>query len=137
MIRYDDIERLVGAKVHSDGGASIGKVETIYVDDRTDQPTFALVKTGLLGSQLSFVPLDDATVDDDGVHVPYSKDRVTGSPSFDDEGDPRLTPGDEAELYLYYGLPYSQEYGETLHEDPSDAPHPGEDARLRLRKYRS
>lgn len=135
MITYDDIDRIVGGKVHGEGGTSIGKVETVYVDDHTDEPTFALVKTGLLGSRTSFVPLRDATIDDDGVHVPYTRDRVTGAPSFDDDGDPQLSPGDEAELFLYYGLPYRQAYGDTLHEDPAVAPHPGEDAGPRLRKY--
>lgn len=135
MISHDDIEGLIGAKLHGEGGHSLGKVETVYVDDRTDEPTFALVKTGVLGNQRSFVPLRDATVDDDGVHVPYTRDRVNGAPTLDDDGDANLSPGDEAELFLYYGLPYSQEYGDTLHENPAAAPHPGNDAKSRLRRY--
>lgn len=135
MISHDDIERLVGTRLHGESGRSLGKVQAVYVDDRTDAPTFALVKTGALGSRMSFVPLRDATLDDDGIHVPYTKDRVTGAPSLDVDGDHHLSPGDEAELYLYYGLPYSQEYGDTLHEDPSDAPRPGDDLRGRLRRY--
>lgn len=135
MIGHDDIERVIGAKLHGEGDTSLGRIETVYVDDQTDQPTFALVRTGLLGRHDSFVPLRDATVDDDGVHVPYTKDRVTGAPHLDDDGDHRLTPGDEAELFLYYGLPYSQEYGDTRHDDPAAAPRPGDDPRPRLRRH--
>lgn len=135
MITYGDIEGLIGAKVHGAGGRSLGKVETVYVDDRTDEPTFALVKTGKLGKGASFVPLRDATAEDDGLHVPYTKERVTGAPSLDDDGAARLAPADEAELFLYYGLPYSQDYGATLHENPAAAPQPGNDTGSRLRKY--
>ncbi|MEX2504776.1 MAG: PRC-barrel domain-containing protein [Egicoccus sp.] len=135
MISHDEIDHLIGAKVHGEGGGSLGKVETFYVDDHTDQPTFAVVKVGRLGTRSSFVPLRDATTDDDGLHVPYTKERVAGAPSFDGDDDAYLSPGGEAELHLYYGLPYSQEYGDTLHENPAAAPHPGDDAKGRLRKY--
>src|SRR5215212_9054915 len=49
--------------VDRDGGR-IGTIDAIYLDDRTGQPEWALVNTGLFGIKSSFVPLAQATQTD-------------------------------------------------------------------------
>jgi hypothetical protein len=39
----------------------VGTIEAIYLDDHTGQPEWALVNTGLFGTESSFVPLAQAT----------------------------------------------------------------------------
>jgi uncharacterized protein (TIGR02271 family) len=43
-------------------GSKVGSIVDLYVDEQTEQPTWALVRTGLLGSRQTLVPLDQATV---------------------------------------------------------------------------
>jgi uncharacterized protein (TIGR02271 family) len=87
-------------------GGKIGTIADIYLDDDTGQPEWATVKTGLLGSKQSFVPLAQAQAVGDSVRVPYDKDRVKNAPAMPSEG--RLSQDEEATLYRYYGLEYSE-----------------------------
>jgi uncharacterized protein (TIGR02271 family) len=43
-------------------GLKAGSIIDLYVDEHTEQPTWALVRTGLLGSRQTLVPLEQATV---------------------------------------------------------------------------
>jgi uncharacterized protein (TIGR02271 family) len=43
-------------------GLTAGSIVDLYVDEQTERPTWALVRTGLLGSRQTLVPLDQATV---------------------------------------------------------------------------
>ena len=43
-------------------GVKAGSIVHLYVDEQTEQPTWGLVRTGLLGSRQTLVPLDQATV---------------------------------------------------------------------------
>ncbi|MFL6222075.1 MAG: PRC-barrel domain-containing protein, partial [Actinomycetes bacterium] len=65
--------------VDRDGGR-IGPIEAIYLDDRTGQPEWALVNTGLFGTKSSFVPLAQASGSGDQVQVPYDKQLVKDGP---------------------------------------------------------
>ena len=87
-------------------GTKIGKIDEIYLDDDTGRPEWALVNTGLFGTKSNFVPLRDATLAGDDVHVRYTKDVVKDAPSIDADG--ALSPNEEAELYSYYGLDYGR-----------------------------
>ncbi len=91
--------------VDSDGDR-IGKVEEIYLDTETDQPEWALVHTGLFGNKGTFVPLQEASAEGDGVRVPYEKSQVKDAPSVDPDG--QLSQEEEAELYRHYGLDYGE-----------------------------
>ena len=90
-----------GHVVGSDG-ENIGKVGEVYVDDASGQLSWVTVKTGLFGSRESFVPLDDATVNDDTITVPYDKAMIKDAPHAE-PGDP-LSPEQEDELYRYYNI---------------------------------
>ena len=43
-------------------GVKVGSIVDLYVDEQTEQPIWALVRTGLLGSRQTLVPLEQATV---------------------------------------------------------------------------
>ena len=84
----------------------IGKVADIYLDNETEKPEWAAVKTGLFGNRVSFVPLAGARLQGDDVVVAYDKDMVKASPDADPDG--QLSQEEEAELYRHYGLGYSE-----------------------------
>ncbi|HEX2575575.1 MAG TPA: PRC and DUF2382 domain-containing protein [Aquihabitans sp.] len=92
----------IGADVVGDDGGKIGTLQNVYMDRETGQPEWLLVKTGLLGSKSSFVPLAGADAAGDDLRVPYGKDKVKDAPHVDDD-DGYLPPEDEQTLYTYYG----------------------------------
>lgn len=108
------ITRMIGAEnirdwrdhdVVDPDGRKIGQLEGIYVDTSTDEPTFASVRTGMIGRhRLTFVPLDRATVAPDSVRVAYARGQVKGAPAIDTDGE--LAATDEPALFAHYGIPY-------------------------------
>jgi uncharacterized protein (TIGR02271 family) len=102
MITQSDIRKLFGADVYEQDGSKIGSAGQVYLDNRSGDPEWVSVKTGLFGTKESFVPLSTATFSDDRIVVPFSKDRVKDAPRIDADGD--LSPAEEEELYRYYGL---------------------------------
>jgi uncharacterized protein (TIGR02271 family) len=103
VIGTKDIETTIGAKAVAPDGDKIGKVESIYLDDATGKPEFALVNTGMFGTRSSFVPLEGAELTSEGdLQVPFSKDKVKDAPSLDADG--HLEPSEEEELFRYYGI---------------------------------
>jgi hypothetical protein len=85
-------------------GSRIGAIDAIYLDDRTGQPEWALVNTGLFGTKSSFVPLAQAFQSDNDVLVPYDKQLVRDAPRVDP--DQHLSEAEERELWRHYGLDY-------------------------------
>jgi hypothetical protein len=106
-------------------GGRIGTIDAIYLDDRTGQPGWALVNTGLFGTKSSFVPLAQAFQSDLDVLVPYDKQLVKDAPRVDP--DQHLSEAEERQLWQHYGLDYEEELrvGTTQRER----------GRVRLRKY--
>jgi len=99
-----DSESWIGLTLIDSEDRKLGKVEAIYVDAQTDQPQWMAVKTGLWGSERSFVPLADATPVGDAVRTPYAKREIDDAPRLAAEED---LPDDQVvELYRYYGLAY-------------------------------
>ena len=85
-------------------GGRIGTIDAIYLDDRTGQPEWALVNTGLFGTKSSFVPLAQAFQSDNDVLVLYDKQLVMDAPRIDPDG--HLSEAEERQLWRYYGLDY-------------------------------
>ena len=84
-------------------GTKIGGVGQVYLDDQTGEPTWVTVKTGLFGTNESFVPLEGgASLDGHDFRVNYAKDQVKDAPRTSDDGS--LSPEEEDRLYAYYGL---------------------------------
>jgi uncharacterized protein (TIGR02271 family) len=104
MISKEHINRFAGgnAKVLDSEGNKIGSVGQLYLDDRTEDPNWVTVKTGLFGTSETFVPLTEATTDGDDIRVPYTKDQIKDAPRVDPDG--HLSPTDEERLYSHYSL---------------------------------
>src|SRR4051794_24667446 len=102
MISRDSVQTLIGGTAYSTDGDKIGSIGQVYLDNSSGEPAWVTVKTGLFGSNESFVPLEQAELTDDGVRVPYDKERVKGAPNI--ETDRELSEQEEDELYGYYGL---------------------------------
>lgn len=102
MISKDQLRTLRDGDMYSVDGDKIGSIEEIYLDDRTNEPEWATVNTGLFGTSQSFVPLSGATVTDDGLTVQYSKDQIKDAPRVD--AGEHLSVEQEQELYRYYGV---------------------------------
>jgi uncharacterized protein (TIGR02271 family) len=111
MVPREELVRSQGATVVSQQGEKIGTVRDIYLDNETNEPEWALVSTGLLGTRSSFVPLAQASVQGDDIVVPYDKERVKNAPSMEEDG--QLSQQEEAGLYDYYGLSYSESQSDS------------------------
>jgi uncharacterized protein (TIGR02271 family) len=95
-----------GQELLGNDGQKIGTIEEIYLDAETDQPEWALVKTGLFGGKGTFVPLQQANPTGGGVQVPFEKNHVKDAPNIDPDG--QLSQSEEQTLYRHYGLDYGE-----------------------------
>jgi sporulation protein YlmC with PRC-barrel domain len=101
-IRSEDVNRIAGGggEVRTSSGEKVGNVGQVYLDDETGQPSWVTVKTGLFGTQESFVPLSSADLVGEDIVVPYDKETIKGAPRM--ETDASLSPQEEKRLYSYY-----------------------------------
>jgi uncharacterized protein (TIGR02271 family) len=102
MIDTNNLPGLIGAKVIDNDGDKVGTAGQIYVDTTTGEPNWVSVNTGLFGTSESFVPLHDANVRGEEIHVNYDKAFVKDAPRVDADGE--LSPEDERRLYEYYSM---------------------------------
>ncbi|NAZ86771.1 DUF2382 domain-containing protein [Kineococcus sp. T90] len=98
----NSIEELYGATVTGTDGDKIGKVDEVYLDNATNQPEWVSVKTGLFGSNVSLIPLSQASVSGETITVPFDKAKVKDAPHHDPGHE--LSERDEDDLYAYYGI---------------------------------
>src|SRR3954467_2815497 len=96
-----DIETWRGRTLVDRDGDKIGKIEDIYLDRSSGEPEWVAVKTGLFGTNVSFVPIHDASPAGDDLRVAYEKDQVKDAPNVDPDGE--LSPEEERRLYNHYG----------------------------------
>ncbi|MGY1683128.1 DUF2382 domain-containing protein [Geodermatophilus sp. SYSU D01176] len=146
MIGTDSISHVIGRDVYDPNGQKIGSASEVYLDDETAQPEWMTVRTGLFGTKETFVPIRDAALADDGVHVSVEKSAVRDAPRIDADG--QISPQEEQELYRYYGMavapragvaptnPTTTDEAMTRSEERLVAgTRPEEVGRARLRKY--
>ena len=101
MTTTHDAQELMGRTAVDSSGEKIGKVGQIYLDDRTGEPTWVTVKTGMFGSKESFAPLAGATSTGDGeLRLAVTKDEVKDAPNIDDDG--HIGDDEPSTLYDYY-----------------------------------
>jgi sporulation protein YlmC with PRC-barrel domain len=133
MISINELSRVAGTTVVTTDGDKIGSANQVYLDDATGQPQWVTVNTGLFGTSESFIPLSEAHLEEDRLVVPFDKKRVKDAPRLGDSG--HLSPGEEDELYRYYGLDGAQQGGTD--RDLADDTLPGGEStdRARLRRY--
>jgi uncharacterized protein (TIGR02271 family) len=98
-----DPNTMTGAPVHGNDGDKLGKIDAIYLDNATNAPEWAAVRTGLFGARVTLVPLTQASWDGDTLTVPFDKAALNTAPHTDP--DAAISAQDEAELYRHYGLP--------------------------------
>lgn len=101
-----------GRTVLDRDGDKVGKIHAIYLEEGSDDPAWALVATGRLGSKSSFIPLRGATPGGDEVSVPVTKDEVKDAPQV--EADEDLSPEEEDALYRHYGMERPKRRGAEL-----------------------
>ncbi|HEV7804719.1 MAG TPA: phage holin family protein [Solirubrobacteraceae bacterium] len=91
-----------GQTVLDRSGEKIGKIEEIFLVEETGRPEWALVKLGRIKSHTTLVPLTSARPVDDGVEVPYKKDKVSAAPEVQADGEP--DDQQVTALYRHYGI---------------------------------
>ncbi len=96
-----------GREIVDADGEKVGTIDALFRDEDTEQPEWAVVKTGLFGTKLSFVPIESAEPSGEAVRVPFTTDQIKDAPKIDDS-DGRLSQQEEAELYEHYGMSYGE-----------------------------
>jgi uncharacterized protein (TIGR02271 family) len=118
MATMEDIQAWRGRTLVDRNGDKIGKIEDVYLDRSSGEPEWIAVKTGLLGSNVSFVPIHETATDGDDFRVDYEKGLVKDAPNIDPDGE--LSPEEERRLYQHYGRSDYEEWGEES-EDRTEA----------------
>ena len=111
-------------------GKTLGKVDEIYLDDRTQKPEWATVSGGLLGGKPQFVPLAGASSDGDTIHARVTTEQVKNAPSVQHDRD--LSEEEETRLFEHYGIVYSDDSSTAANVDSHGGQAP---AGRRLRRY--
>jgi uncharacterized protein (TIGR02271 family) len=101
MTTQNDVRAWIGHTVVDRDGDKVGKVQDVYLDRHSEAPEWLAVKTGLFGSNVSFVPVQNATTEDDTIRVEHEKDRIKDAPNIDPDGE--LSTDEERRLYEHYG----------------------------------
>jgi len=104
-----------GRTLQDPNGDKIGTIDSLYLDQQTDKPEWALVNTGLFGTKSTFVPLAGATPRGEEVLVKVEAQQVKDAPKM--EPDEQLSEQQEAELFRHYGIDYTTEGSVTATDD--------------------
>ena len=100
-----------GLDLVDEGGSKIGRIADIYLDEDTGKPEWVAVTTGLFGTRVSFVPIAGASASGSTLVSRFSKEQVKGAPHA--EADGQLSQAEEATLYEYYGMGYSEQRSDS------------------------
>jgi len=103
MISQEQIPAVVDHMIYDADGKKIGEARHVFLDERTGEPEWATVRTGLFGTQETFVPIHEGRVVDDYLEVPVPRTKVRDAPHMD-VSKGRLTEQQERELYNFYGF---------------------------------
>lgn len=114
MLTTEQAQRLIGSTAVDMNGDKIGKIGQVYLDDRSGQPEWISINTGLFGMSESLVPLADAMPEGDVLRVRYTKDVVKDAPRVDAEE--YLSEQDESRLWQHYGLEYGADTYDTTYD---------------------
>ncbi len=106
MPTIQDVQTWKGQTLHGPDNDKIGEIADVYLDRQSGEPEWLAVKTGMFGSSLSFVPIQDAATSGDGVTVPYDKAKVKDAPNAEADGE--LSPEEEQRLYQHYGVSWGE-----------------------------
>jgi len=102
MLRLEEIKDVAGRDVYDREDTKIGTAGELFLDSETREPEWLGVQTGLFGMKESFVPLHDAQLREDGLHLPFNKNQVKDAPNINPDAAGLLVE-QEQELFSYYG----------------------------------
>src|ERR1700754_1499799 len=100
MPEFTEAYEFEGRTLVDRDGEKLGKVEELYMDDRGNQPEWALVHSGLLGMKKTFVPLSGAQPAGEDVQVPIDKAQMKDAPHVEPDGE--LSEAEEQQLFEHY-----------------------------------
>jgi PRC-barrel domain len=98
----EEIKGWVGSRLDEIGGATVGKIEAVYVDGGGGEAEWLLARMGRFGRH-ALVPVRDAVAGVGHVWVPYDRELIRESPRVE-PGEP-LGVDRELELRSHYGIP--------------------------------
>src|SRR5690348_2484999 len=101
MTTLQDVQAWRGQKAVDANGDKVGTISDIYLDRASGEPEWAAVKTGLFGSNVSFVPIQDARTGDGDIRLGYTKDQIKDAPNIDADG--QLSTEEEQRLHEHCG----------------------------------
>jgi hypothetical protein len=102
-IQIDQVLDWRGRVVVDRDGQKIGTFEEIYLDEGTNEPAWAAVKTGTFGLRRSrVVPIAAAESDGNSIRVPFTKQQVRTAPTIDSDG--WVPERDQATILRHYGM---------------------------------
>ncbi len=104
-VNMNDPGQLNGTTVVGGDGEKLGNVDAVYYDNATDRAEWVAVRSGLFGTRVTLVPLRRADYTGNELRVPFDKVQLRNAPHHDPGNE--LTSTDEADLYRYYGIDYS------------------------------
>lgn len=138
MITQEQIPNVLDHQVYDMERTKIGEARHVFLDDVTGTPAWVSVRTGLFGTGESFVPIQNVTVVEDHLEVPYSKGKVKDAPHVDVEAGGSLSETEERRLYEHYGIDWDAalQQGNGSHEDarangPAGKARPADEAMTR------
>jgi len=100
MMAPEQLQSMIGKNAVDTNGDKIGRIGQIYLDDRTGDPQWVTVSTGLFGTKESFAPLYGARTEGDNLMLAVSKAMVKDAPNVDNDG--HLEESEVQALYQYY-----------------------------------
>ena len=105
LVLEDRTQDVRGLEVHDTNGEEIGTVEGLYIDEEERKVRFLDVPAGGflgLGEKNFLIPVEAVReVNEDGVVVDQSREKVAGSPPFDTDVVPQAPY--QRDIYDYYG----------------------------------
>lgn len=109
----------VGSRLDGISGTGLGRVEALYVDAETGEPTWLGVRFGRFSGR-SAVPVETSAGAGGRVWVPYDKKLLRSAASIGSSES--LTCGRERELAAHFGLPDSSPRLTAIGGRADDAP---------------
>ncbi|MER7981055.1 PRC and DUF2382 domain-containing protein [Streptomyces sp. NPDC095817] len=127
MITREQIPAVLDHPVYDADGSKVGDAKNVFFDDATGQPEWVTVKTGLFGTNESFVPMRDAHMVEDHLEVTVSKDRIKDAPNVDVDSGGHLSQDEEHRLYEHYGIDWDEAWQQANDPDQAGWASPGEE----------
>jgi len=115
-LSLEALMELRGSPVVDRIGDEVGLLQDVYYDRDTRLPEWIAVSTDFYGNRL-LVPVTQAEATGGALRVPYDKNTIRSTPSFDDR---EIDESKERDLYRHYGITYSQRASSTVLPDAVD-----------------